>query len=183
MRFLSVTFLLPILWSGTAEAQVDVSCEKFSCSGHGHCVMEDGHPTCACDDGFNPGKTSALFCVPSREHERLLSTSKQLIGWSITSFTVGSLAIAAGFILPSVLTESVPCTMGYEARDHTLATAILVPTGLFLIIAGGTLLGLGLEYRRQAVHMGETREEALARLHPSFLITPDGGFLGIGGTF
>ena len=59
---------LPSQASGANRAEA--SCRRVRCSGHGLCVIRDGEPVCACDDGYVVDQRTGLSCIRAHENSR-----------------------------------------------------------------------------------------------------------------
>jgi len=86
-----------------AQAQVEGMasdpCKGVSCSNHGNCVVVDGNPVCACEEGYAPDEVSGLSCQPVSAqqpgYEGRLTVDP---GWALAGAIVGfvGMAVAGG---------------------------------------------------------------------------------------
>jgi hypothetical protein len=49
------------------QAQTTTPCEGVTCSNHGTCIVKEGAPVCACEEGYIPDPTTGLSCQPAGE--------------------------------------------------------------------------------------------------------------------
>ena len=167
-------FVLTMSLAGLANAKLGDPCARVSCSNHGTCVVVQGQPVCACDEGYVADPATRLTCNPQGGGVR--DTSRETIpGPSSRGMLI------SGIVLDSLGAPTITAAVSVLAIGP-FAEALwfsLLGLGIAEVLVGTSLIIVGAIRSRRA----RARNAARFRAAPVLAMSNDGMVFGLTGSF